>query len=319
MDVHVSASGASHRHIAVRRVPPTVFFALLCCLSQQALASAHIGPYDVPEEKFPSFAACRQSLYALRDESIAWERSRKASTDSSWDNFSYQSNGVIDSGWRKATYEDTRYYISVGKLADGTFISTGGSDSQDYACNGRVRSGHRSGVATPGEPSEYPAISRWDADRNAVRSLEPKDMAPLANAYTGSWKNSDCYPSKPGEATACRSLRLSLIQTGETVCGEVRNTGEAGDQISNDDVRLVAGTVVGKVAVLAIHGATHGSYLARTVAAGPTMGFRFVQAIDRPAGPAPAGDTISATLVRDEADEKTALTRIAALCKQNDG
>lgn len=279
--------------------------AVLGSASGGAYASAQLGPYPVPPQTFPSFAACRASLEDEHKVSLEWLRSGTSSTDTSWTNQSVDSQGVVDTGRNKAEYQESRHYLSVGKLENGTFAGSSGSYDVTYHCVGKVRSGEKYEVAVAGEPSEYPAISRWDADRNAARNLEPQGTWPPPDVFTGTWKNADCYPARDGEAQQCKAVRLAIVQRGENLCGVVRHA-EVSAAKGADDGNAVVGTIVNGVAVMVVQGASQGSYMARASLSAPGMGFRIVGGVDGSKSAALQSVPLTAHLLRDDSEAAVA-------------
>jgi hypothetical protein len=288
--------------------------AVAAAVSSEASASAQIGPYDTPPVTFPSFAACRRALADQYSDALEGLRSAKPSTDSDWTNDFFTSKGVVDTGKNTAEYEGRRSYISVIKLKDGTFSSNSGANDFKYRCVGKVMSGSQYDMAVPGEPAEYPAVSRWNADRNAARYLEPKGTIPPPDVFTGTWKNAECYPAKEGAAEQCNAVRLAIVQRGESLCGVVRHADAAAAGTS-DKGSTVVGTVVDGVAIMVVQGASQGSYLARASISSPGMGFRIVGGLAGATNTALEGVPITAHLMRDKSEMATAeMKRLSESC-----
>ena len=288
--------------------------AAMVSVSPEASASAQMGPYDVPPLTYPSFAACRSVLEDQYKSALEGLRSANPSTDSDWTNSFFDSKGVVDTGKNKAEYEERLSYVSVSKLNDGTFISSSGSNETKYLCVGKVLSGKRYESAVPGVPSAYPAISRWNADRDAARYLEPKGTLPPPDVFTGTWKNAECYPAKEGAAEQCHAVRVALVQRGENLCGVVRNAG-ASTAKTPDMGSAVVGTVVDGVAVIVVQGASQGSYLVRASISSPGMGFRIVGGLAGATNAVLEGVPITAHLMRDDSEAATAeMKKLSASC-----
>lgn len=291
-----------------------LLIAAMASVSPEASASAQIGPYDIPPETFSSFAACRRMLEDRYRDVLEGLRSARPSTDSDWTNQFFNSKGVVDTGKNKAEYEGRLSYISVGKLKDGTFISSSGANDFTYRCVGKVLSGSQYEMAVPGEPSEYPAVSRWNADRNAARYLEPKGTIPPPDVFTGTWKNAECYPAREGAAEQCNAVRLAIVQRGENLCGVVRDA-DASTAKTPDKGSAVVGTVVGGVAIMVVQAASQGSYLARASISSPGMGFRIVGGLAGATNAALEGVPITAHLMRDDSEAATGeMKRLSESC-----
>ena len=295
-----------------------LLIAVMASASPEAMASAQVGPYDYPPETYPSFAACRRVLENQYKDAIEGLRSAEPSTDSAWTNQFFDSKGVVDTGKNKAEYEARLGYVSVGKLKDGTFIASSGSNQRKYQCAGKVLSVHSYESAVPGVPTEYPAISRWNADRNAARYLEPNGTVPPPDAFTGYWKNAECYPAKDGAAQQCNAVRLAIVQRGENLCGVVRHA-DAATARTPDKHNGVVGTIFDGVAVMVIQGASQGSYLARASISSPGMGFRIVGGVSGTSSAALEGVPITAHLRRDDSEAATAeMKQLSDSCKWPD-
>jgi len=292
-----------------------LLIAAMATVSPEAGASAQVGPYDIPPQTYPSFAACRAVLERQYQDALEGLRSAQPSTDSQWTNPFFSSKGVVDTGKNQAEYEGRQSYVSVGKLKDGTFISSSGATETEYRCTGKVLTGRRYQSDVPGVPSEYPAISRWNADRDAARYLEPKGTVPPAEVFTGTWKNAECYPAKEGAAEQCNAVRLAIVQRGENLCGEVRHA-DTSTAKTPDKGSAIVGTIVDGVAVMVIQGASQGSYLARASISSPGMGFRIVGGLAGATDAALESVPIAAFLRRDDSEAAAAeMKQLAESCK----
>lgn len=292
-----------------------LLIAVMASVSPEATASAQIGPYDIPPETYPSFAACRSVLEDQYKDALEGLHSAAPSTDSDWTNPYFDSKGVVDTGKNRAEYEGRSSYVSVSKLKDGTFISSSGSNQSKYQCVGKVMTGTRYDSAVPGVPSAYPAVSRWNADRDAARYLEPKGTIPPPDVFTGTWRNAECYPAKEGAAEQCNAARVAIVQRGEYLCGVVRNA-DASPAKTPGKGSAVVGTVVDGVAVMVVQGASQGSYMARASISSPGMGFRIVGGLAGATDAVLEAVPITAHLMRDDSAAATAeMKKLSESCR----
>lgn len=225
-------------------------------------------------------------------------------------------DAIVDAAQRAGLDDkETAYVLATARFESGFNPDAAAGPTSAYRCVGRVLSGRQYEAAVPGEPSEYPAVSRWNADRAAARYLEPHGTLPPPDVFTGTWKNAECYPAKEGAAEQCNAVRLAIVQRGENLCGVVRDA-DASTAKTPDKDSAVVGTVVDGVAIMVVQAASQGSYLARASISSPGMGFRIVGGLAGATNAALEGVPITAHLMRDDSEAATAeMKRLSESCR----